>query len=108
MAKIVAYTSGTTVLVEMSEDELARLVGEPYWSCLGTVPGIKNATTMPNPCRPIIGATVNISAWWNRVHSIVAKEKELAKLSDTLHALADLIKGAWPTLIVDITTEKQE
>lgn len=103
MAKIVGIGIGDTALVELSQQELAQLIGSQYFhNAPETIRRRIDGNSLPR-----IGATFSISKWWDRVTEILSKEEELRKLGKTLHGLAELIEGAWPVIVAPIMAKEK-
>lgn len=91
--KIIAAIDKDRFLVEMHEDEIAKAVGySSTWS---------SEFEKLNGGRAIrVGTRFEVSAAYNYHERIMTHQKEAASAANTLRALADLIGGAMPSVVI--------
>ncbi len=91
--KVIAAMTGSTFLVEMREDEIVKAAGfrssyDDGWMKLNKGQSVK------------VGTVINVEAAYNFHHRIVSFQKEAGSAANTLRALAELIGGALPDVVI--------
>lgn len=102
--KIIGQTP-TGVVAELTEGDLAALVGESYFSskeCAAKLAeiGLRQAGRYHEGDRWVVGATVDLAGRFNRVKQMEYRHAELKGTSKTLRQLADLMDHLGDAVIV--------
>lgn len=100
--KVIAQSNKDTFLVEMSVDEMARSAGftgsfDQEW---------KKATYGDG--RPVIGQVIKIGAAYEFHSRILHHQAQAKSAANTLHALAELIGGALPDIVIPPVPDFEE
>lgn len=91
--KVIAAMNGSTFLVEMREDEIVKAAG--YRSAYDS------AWSKANNGREIrVGTVINVESAYNFHERIVTFQKEAGSAANTLRALAELIGGTLPDVVI--------
>lgn len=94
--KIIAAINKTNFLVEMHEDEIVKAAGfsttyNREWEHLNCGREIK------------VGSVINVAAAYDFHQRILNRQKEASGAANTLRALADLIGGTLPDVVIPPT-----
>lgn len=102
--KIIASTNHphrNTFIVEMTEDEIIKAAG---FSC-----SYDSAWEARNGGRSVkVGTEINVAVAYEYHHRVMQNEKAAASAANTLRALADLIGGALPDVVIPPIEAKTE
>lgn len=105
--KIIASTNHphrNTFIVEMAEDEIIKAAG---FSC-----SYDSAWEARNGGRSVkVGTEIKVDVAYDYHHRVLRHQREAGSAANTLRALADLIGGALPDVVippVDVKTEGAE
>lgn len=95
--KIIAAISGSTFLVEASDDELARIAGFSY------------ASSLEHHMKPSVGKVVNVSPLWAALTVSRERVAELQKMATALRTVAtrvESINAALAQPIIEVQTKQ--
>lgn len=92
--KILAQASRENYIVEMSVDEIARAAGfssshDHDWKKLNNFDS-----------KPAVGCVIKVDTAYSFHHRVLSHQKEAGSAANTLRALADLIGGALPDVVI--------
>lgn len=100
--KIIANTKRRHYLVELEEDELAKILGQSYAS---SIPTDRNGE------RFTIGTEMNVSESWNDLHRFRNAAAKITSAAETLRAvaaIADQCSAAYILVPDEIPTQPAE
>ncbi len=102
--KILASTNSrhhNTFIVEMTQDEIIKAAG---FSC-----SYDSAWEAQNGGRDVkVGTEIKVSAAYEYHHRVLQHQREAGSAANTLRALADLIGGALPDVVIPPVETKTE
>lgn len=99
--KIIAKVDGSKWLIEATNTEIARVLGEnsDYYLERSAPQGVRTLA---------VGTEIPISPWWDFVHKLKADEESVRRMGATLRSIADLVTGAWPGIVEPTSSEIKE
>lgn len=100
--KVIGRVSEKTLIVEITEDEIAQIDGFKSSFMRSEYSG------GPRKRVPCVGDTIPVNEWWSIVTRMRDKEIELRKMGETLKSLGMLVTDAWPQIITAMQEEPKE
>jgi len=102
--KIIGKTE-TGFIAELTQGDLAALVGESYFSgeaCVKKMQdiGLKSAASYHGASQVVVGATIDLSGRFSRVTQLEYKHTQLQGTAKTLREMADLMEHLGNAVIV--------
>lgn len=87
--KILGQSSGSSFIVEATEDELAKVAGYSYFSSMTRSPrGYGQGSGFTT------GETILVAQIWSHLHQLAAKKDELDTLKKKLKDMQDILEKA--------------
>lgn len=99
--KVIGY-GVESVLLEATPDEVAKVLGFAWFNHPACDTALRVAGALTPDGRNLkIGATIPVNDIFKRLSDLRSKEDEAKKAAASLRALADLMDGNLPTVVVD-------